>query len=45
VVLLKEAEEFWDENGDLRVELLEELGIAEAEWWPSPKGKYKVLIA
>jgi hypothetical protein len=45
VVLLKEAEEFWDENGDLKVELLEELGIAEAEWWPSPKGKYKVLIA
>ena len=45
VVLLQEAEGFWDENGDLRVELLEELGIPEAEWWPSPKGKYKILVA
>ena len=43
--MLKEAEEFWDENGDLRVELLEDIGIPRAEWWPSPKGKYKVLIA
>jgi len=45
VVLLQEAEGFWNENGDLKVELLEELGIPEAEWWPSPKGKYKILVA
>jgi hypothetical protein len=44
VVMLQEAEEFWDEDGDLRVDSLEELGIPEAEWWPSPKGRYKVMI-
>jgi hypothetical protein len=45
VVLLAEAEDFWDENGDLREDVLEELGISEAEWWPEAKGKYKVRVA
>jgi hypothetical protein len=45
VVLLPEAEDFWDENGDLKEDVLEELGIPEAEWWPEPKGKYRVKVA
>lgn len=45
VVLLSEAEDFWDENGDLKEDVLEELGIPEAEWWPEPKGKYRVKVA
>jgi hypothetical protein len=45
VVLLREAEEWWDENGDLMREKCEDLGIVPAEWWQSPMGKHKVLIA
>jgi hypothetical protein len=45
VALLQECEGFWDENGDLKRELLEELGIPEAEWWPDPKGNHKVRHA
>jgi hypothetical protein len=45
VVLLQESEDFWDENGDLKKDLLEELGIAEAEWWPEPRGAYKIKVA
>jgi hypothetical protein len=45
VVLLPEAEMFWDENGDLKEDLLIELGVPEAEWWPARKGKYTIKIA
>lgn len=45
VVLVSEAEDFWDENGDLKEDVLEELGIPEAEWWPEAKGKYRVQVA
>ena len=44
VVLLKEAEEWWDENGDLMREKCEDLGIVPAIWWKSPMGRHKVLI-
>lgn len=45
VVLLPETQLFWDENGDLKRDMLEELGVAPAEWWPEPRGKYRLLIA
>ena len=46
VVLLPEASaRWWDENGDLKRDELEELGVAPAQWWPEPRGRYKLKVA
>lgn len=45
VVLLPEAQELWDENGDLQREYLEELGVPPAEWWPKPRGRYTLKVS
>lgn len=45
VVLIPEVEVFWDENGDLKEGLLEELGVPGAEWNPEPRGDYRIKYA
>ena len=45
VVLLQETEVFWDEYGDLKRDMLEDLGIPEALWWPDARGPWKIKVA